>query len=260
MTSIGSVQSAYLTHRGQIRDHNEDFVTVREPKDDKDISKNGWVYIVADGVGGADAGEVASSFAVEAAVKHYMSEADSEFPERLKHSVEMAHNDLCDLIDERKDDRRMGTTMVAAVIAEGQAIMANVGDSRGYHIRDGHIRQITKDHSLVAKLLEEGIVTNEEAEALNIGNIILQSIGSEQQPVVDIFTFSLQENDAILLCSDGLTNHVEDPELAEIISTLSPEDASQKLVDLANERGGYDNITVLIAKLSTPLHSQNGAV
>lgn len=259
MTSIGSVQSAYLTHRGQIRDHNEDFVTMREPKDDQDITSNGWVYIVADGVGGADAGEVASSFATESAVKHYMSESDYEFPERLKHSIEMAHNDLCDLIDERKDDRRMGTTMVAAVIAEGQAIMANVGDSRGYHIRDGHIRQITKDHSLVAKLLEEGIVTNEEAEALNIGNIILQSIGSEQQPVVDIFTFSLQENDAILLCSDGLTNHVEDSELADIISASSPEEASQKLVDLANERGGYDNITVLIAKLNAPLHSQNGA-
>lgn len=259
MISIGSVQSAYLTHRGQIRDHNEDFVAMLEPKNEEDLAQNGWIYIVADGVGGADAGEIASSFAVDRTVKHYIQETGTDLPERLKLSIEMAHNDLCDLIDERQDDRRMGTTMVAAVIANGQAIMANVGDSRGYHIRDGHIRQITKDHSLIAKLLEEGIVTTEEAEALNISNIILQSIGSEQQPIVDIFTFSLQENDAILLCSDGLTNHVEDAEIAEVISTLSPEDASQKLVDLANERGGYDNISVLIAKLTPALHSKNGS-
>ena len=259
MMSIGSLQSAYLTDRGQVRDHNEDFVTSCEPKTEHDLARNGWIYIVADGVGGADAGEIASSFAAERAINHYLDANENNFALRLKNSIEQAHDDLCDLIDQRQDDRRMGTTMVAAVIAEGQAIVANVGDSRGYHVRKGMITQITKDHSLVAKLLEEGVVTDEEAEALNIGNIILQSIGSEQKPVVDLFSVNLQADDTILLCSDGLTNHVQDNEIANIIATYAPNEASKQLVNLANERGGYDNITVLVAKLDEALASKNGS-
>ena len=107
---------------------------------------------------------------------------------------------------------------------------------------------MTKDHSLVAKLLEEGIISPAEAATLNIGNIILQSIGSEQPPQVDLFPVSLQAGDALVLCSDGLTNHVSDQELAETISSQSPEEATQRLVELANERGGYDNITVLVVQ------------
>ena len=259
MTNIGSLHSAYLTDRGQVRDHNEDFVTSCEPKTEQEIARNGWIYIVADGVGGADAGEIASSFAADRAINHYLEANDRNFAMRLKNSIEQAHDDLCVLIDQRQDDRRMGTTMVAAVIAEDQAIVANVGDSRGYLVRNGEITQITKDHSLVAKLLEEGVVTNEEAEALNIGNIILQSIGSEQKPIVDLFLIDLKDRDTILLCSDGLTNHVQDGEIANIISNHSPTDASKKLVNLANERGGYDNITVLVAQLDGSLISSNGS-
>lgn len=151
----------------------------------------------------------------------------------------------------------MGTTMVATAIQDDSVAIANVGDSRGYLISNGVITQVTKDHSLVAKLLEEGIVTADEAEALNIGNIILQSIGSEQPPVVDIFTLSLKDNDCLLLCSDGLTNHVADDEMNEIVSNYSPEEAARELVDLANSRGGHDNITVLILKYDLAVASAN---
>ena len=152
------------------------------------------------------------------------------------------------------------TTLVATAIQEESVAIANVGDSRGYLISNGLITQITKDHSLIAKLLEEGIVTADEADALNIGNIILQSIGSEQTPVVDIFKLSLKPNDCILLCSDGLTNHVGDDEITEIVSNQPPGEATKMLVDLANARGGHDNITVLILKYEDqPAASANGS-
>lgn len=248
MSNIGKISSAYSTDTGRIRDHNEDFVIGHEPQNKEQAAQDGWLYIVADGVGGADAGEVASSYASEKVIYHFLKLADSEedFGERLKKSIEKAHLDLCKLIDERQDDRRMGTTIVATALQKNEAVIANVGDSRGYLVSDGSISQITKDHSLIAKLLEEGIVTAEEAEALNIGNIILQSIGSEQPPVVDLYKVSLQKNDHLLLCSDGLTNHVKDDEIQEIVSNHPPEDATQQLIDLANARGGHDNITVLI--------------
>lgn len=261
MSSIGKIQSAYLTDRGQVRDHNEDFVISHEPQTTEQEAQNGWLYVVADGVGGADAGEVASSYASEKTILHFLKLSETaDMGTRLRQAVESAHYDLCSLIDERQDDRRMGTTIVATAIQDDSVAIANVGDSRGYLISNGAITQITKDHSLVAKLLEEKIVTADEADALNISNIILQSIGSEEAPVIDIFKLSLKVNDCLLLCSDGLTNHVADDEINEIVSNQPPGVATQMLVDLANERGGHDNITVLVLKYaSRPAASANGS-
>ncbi len=262
MSSIGKIRSAYLTDRGRIRDHNEDFVIGHEPQSAEQAAQDGWLYVVADGVGGADAGEVASSYASEKVIHHFLqsTENETDLGERLKKSIELAHVDLCRLIDERQDDRRMGTTIVAtAMLDNNMAVIANVGDSRGYLVSGGKIYQVTKDHSLIAKLLEEGIVTAEEAEALNIGNIILQSIGSEQDPVVDIYGVSLSKEDHLVLCSDGLTNHVKDEEINEIVSNQTPGDATQQLVDLANARGGHDNITVLVLAYDPPAASADEA-
>ncbi len=260
MTHNGTTRAAFLSDRGLVREQNEDYVTVYEPATAQDEARNGRVYVVADGVGGADAGEIASSFTCERTVFHYLeSDQDRAWGPRLQEAIEQAHRDLCHLIESRTDDRRMGTTLVAAVLADGEAVLANVGDSRGYHWRDGEIRQITRDHSLVAKLLEEGIISRMEAEALNIGNIILQSIGSEQPPQVDLFAVPLEAGDWLLLCSDGLTNHVADEELAAVIADHEPEEASRRLVELAKERGGYDNITVLVVEYkSSHGHSANG--
>ena len=256
MTTNGHILAAFKTDRGQVREHNEDFVTIYEPETHLDEVRNGRVYLVADGVGGADAGEIASRFTCERTIYHYLqSDPDPKWKRRLRRAVEKAHHDLCDLIDSRRDNRRMGTTLVAAVLAEKEAFLANVGDSRGYLVRQGEIRQITKDHSLIAKLLEEGIISPTEAASLNIGNIILQSIGSEQPPQVDLFSVPLQEEDLLLLCSDGLSNHVSDQEMAEIVSAYPPEEASRRLVELANKRGGYDNITVLVVKYEMEIAS-----
>ncbi len=133
MSSIGKIRSAYLTDRGQVRDHNEDFVIGHEPQTVEQEAQNGWLYIVADGVGGADAGEVASSFASEKTILHFLQNSETDdMGTRLKKAIESAHYDLCTLIDERQDDRRMGTTIVATAIKDDSVAIANVGDSRGY--------------------------------------------------------------------------------------------------------------------------------
>ncbi|MBK8430994.1 MAG: serine/threonine-protein phosphatase [Chloroflexi bacterium] len=248
MTNIGHIIAAARTDQGRVRDHNEDFLVVRQPEDADDETRHGWLFIVADGVGGADAGEVASRFAAEQTVQHYLANHNPlQWGARLQQAIATAHNDLCDLIASREGQRRMGTTLVAALLAtNNEIVFANVGDSRAYIYRYNRIRQITKDHSLVVKLLEEGIITEEEAAELKISNIILQSIGSEHPPQIDLFYELLATGDKILLCSDGLNTHVADDEMAYILSQHAPPEAAKKLVELANLRGGLDNISVIV--------------
>lgn len=247
MNQLTPVRAAMQTNQGRVREHNEDFIMWQEPATREDEEANGWVYIVADGVGGADAGEFASEFASTQTVLHYSDNADHEhFGQRLVKSMQMANTDLRTLVAERNDGKRMATTMVAAVITSGRAYIANVGDSRGYHWRNNSLRQITKDQSLVAKLLEEGAITEEEAANHPHRNVILFSIGSEKTPKIDLFEITLTRGDKIFLCSDGLTRHVSDDEICTILKSQDLEFATTQLIQTANDRGGQDNISVAI--------------
>lgn len=247
MSSNSLIEASLRTHQGRVRDHNEDFVTFREPAGSKDETQDGWLYVVADGVGGADAGEVASKFATERTVEHYVGSSHlADFGKRLRESMRAANSDLRQFVAERNDHSRMATTMVAVVIRDRCAYIANVGDSRGYHWRNGVLQQITKDQSLVAKLVEEGAITEEEAAVHPRKNVILYSLGSERDPKIDLFEQPLETDDILLLCSDGLTRHVSDEELAAIVSQQEPAVATRTLIDLANSRGGEDNISVAV--------------
>lgn len=247
MSNHRLVNAATCTDVGQIRDHNEDYVIFREPANEEEFAQNGWLYVVADGVGGADAGEVASQFASKQTVEHYLRNyAQENWGQRLVDSMQAANTDLRRMVAERNDNSRMATTMVSVVIDAHKAYIANVGDSRGYLWRNGALEQVTKDQSLVAKLLEEGAITEEEAENHPRRNVILYSLGSERSPKIDLFERFLEPNDKILLCSDGLTRHVTDEELAEHLYSNNLEETAAALVHLANNRGGQDNITVSI--------------
>jgi serine/threonine protein phosphatase PrpC len=212
MNQLMPIRAAMQTDQGRVREHNEDFIMRQEPVNLEDEAANGWLYIVADGVGGADAGEFASEFASTQTVLHYSENSEqSHFGQRLVKSMQLANTDLRTHVAEGNDGKRMATTMVATVIADdGRAYIANVGDSRGYHWRDHTLRQITKDQSLVAKLVEEGAITEEEAASHPHRNVILFSIGSERTPKIDLFEVTLSWGDKIFLCSDGLTRHVSD--------------------------------------------------
>lgn len=247
MEATARLTAAWRTDPGLVRGHNEDFVTVYEPDTPDDLLTHGYLYIVADGVGGADAGEVASRYASERAQYHYLHTGDDgAWGHRLIEAMQAANTDLRQLAAGREDSRRMATTMVAAVIQDGRAYIGNVGDSRAYLLRGGSLVQVTRDQSLVARLVEEGALTPEEAVHYPYKNIILYSIGSEKRPPIDLFEVDLEQGDRLLLCSDGLVRHVDDGEIAVMLLDEAPEVAAESLVRLARERGGEDNITVAI--------------
>jgi protein phosphatase len=247
MEATAPLSAAWRTDPGLVRSHNEDFVTVYEPDTPEDGRLHGSLYIVADGVGGADAGEVASQYASERTLHHYLASAGrDDWGPRLIDAMQAANTDLRRMAIDREDSRRMATTMVAAVVQDGRAYIGNVGDSRAYLGRDGTLEQITRDQSLVARLVEEGALTPEEATRYPYKNVILYSIGSEKRPPIDLFDVALEDGDLLLLCSDGLTRHVDDAEIAGVVGREPPQTAAETLVRLARERGGEDNITVAV--------------
>jgi protein phosphatase len=255
------ISAASATDVGQIRGHNEDFHLNWEPPTLEEAEEHGWLYIVADGVGGADAGEIASQFASEQVQAYYLAASENrDWPNRLLDAMQTANTNLRQMVAERNDSSRMATTMVALVLHDEVAILANVGDSRAYHWRNGRLEQITRDQTLVAKLVEEGAITAQEAINHPRGNVILYSIGSEKHPKIDAYELALLKGDMFLLCTDGLTKHVSDEEIRETIEQQEPETAVHTLVELANRRGGEDNITVTIVRYGESPYLQSRAV
>lgn len=250
MFSIGHIDASMRTDQGRVRDHNEDFIACEEPQSAGEESKNGWLYIVADGVGGAEKGEVASEYATGRTIHHYLvNDQLDDWGERLRQAMQNANTELRQLVTELEPGNRMATTMVAVVFHDSQATFANVGDSRAYQLRSGVIHQITKDQSLVARLVEEGAITEKEAINHPRKNVILHSLGAENAPPIDIFELEFQSGDQFILCSDGLTRHVMDDEIASLVSQMSPSTATEKLIQLANDRGGEDNISVAVLRI-----------
>ena len=249
------VDASLQTHQGRVRNNNQDFVAWREPSNAEEARRQGWLYILADGAGGMDAGEVASRFATERTLHHYLAHEELSWGERLQTAMQAANVDLREMSARHEGNNRMATTMVAVVISGNRAHIANVGDSRAYFWRKGKLSQITKDQSLVAQLVDEGAITEEEAAVHPRRNVILYSLGSERTPRIDLFELSLEPGDRLMLCSDGLTRHVTDDEITSVLGQQAASEAAEMLISLANERGGQDNISVGI------LHFQpeNGA-
>lgn len=249
MEATVPLSAAWRTDPGLVRSHNEDFVITYEPESPDDYQLHGALYIVADGVGGADAGEVASQYASEQTLHHYLQPIQFDtLGARLIEAMQSANTDLRRLAAERDDSRRMATTMVAAAVQDSHAYIGNVGDSRAYLWRRGVISQVTRDQSLVARLVEEGALTAEEALRYPYKNVILYSLGSERRPPIDLFEVALEPGDLLLLCSDGLTRHVPDEEIARIVADEEPDAAVETMVRLARQRGGEDNITVVVVQ------------
>lgn len=246
------VDASLQTHQGRVRNNNQDFVAWREPSDAEEAQKQGWLYILADGAGGMDAGEVASRFATERTLHHYLDHEELAWGERLQAAMQAANVDLREMSARHEGNNRMATTMVAVVISDHRAYVANVGDSRAYFWREGALSQITKDQSLVAQLVDEGAITEEEAAVHPRRNVILFSLGSERTPRIDLFEMGLEPGDRLMLCSDGLTRHVTDDEIESIVGQQAASEAAETLINLANERGGQDNISVGV------LHFQSG--
>ncbi|HXI21188.1 MAG TPA: Stp1/IreP family PP2C-type Ser/Thr phosphatase [Gemmatimonadales bacterium] len=256
------------TDVGRTRDHNEDTFLVADLSRrvaslqpdvrEHEVGSRGSLLMVADGMGGAAAGEVASRMAADLVFGH-MSNAWPDDPDaspqrfayRMKEAVELANNRIHHHAREHPEVRGMGTTATVAGIFGSDLYLAQVGDSRGYLIRNGIATQITKDQSLMQRLVEAGELTEEEAEQSERRNIILQALGPDPRIKVDLTYQPLRKGDVLVLCSDGLSGQVKKDEIADVVNA-TPElvEICARLIDLANERGGPDNITAVAARFS----------
>ena len=233
--------------RGMKREKNEDAIFVSRAGDSPE-----GLYIVADGMGGHNGGEVASSEAVRAFTKyisknHPAAEKNGELLELMTEAAQFANSVVFEKAGISPELSGMGTTLTAALISGRKAYIIHAGDSRLYVFRDGKLRQVTKDHSYVMEMVKLGEITKEEARVHPKRNIITRALGTEPGLDIDALVLNIKKSDVLLLCTDGLNNMVSDEKIEEILK--KEEDMETKLgelIDTANEKGGYDNISIIL--------------
>ena len=236
------------TDVGQKRKMNQDYVfATADP-----VGNLPNLFVVADGMGGHNAGDYASSHAVTSMVEEIRQDADFNPVKVIRHAIECVNTEILTQAQQDEKLRGMGTTMVAATIVGHYAYVANVGDSRLYLINDERIIQITKDHSLVEEMVRMGEISEEDARNHPDKNVITRALGATKDVAVDFFDVHLEPGDRLLLCSDGLTNMVLDEDIEDIIvSEELLETAGKRLVEAANENGGKDNIGIVLVEPDT---------
>jgi protein phosphatase len=253
------------TDLGKTRDHNEDAFLVADLTSrttditaggSHTVGERGTLFLVADGMGGAAAGELASSMAADLIFRHLIGSWNEEtdlsaesFARHLRAAVEHANERIHLYSKEHPDVRGMGTTVTVGGVLHGALYLAQVGDSRGYLVRQGVATQLTKDQSLMQRLVDAGELTEEEAEQSERRNIILQALGPDAKIRVDLTWQDLRRGDTLVLCSDGLSGQVKREEIGQLVQELPDLDAlCSRLISIANERGGPDNITVVAVR------------
>ena len=245
-----TVTFAHLTDIGRVRARNEDFLGAFEPDDPVVLQSKGRLFVVADGMGGHTRGDVASRLAVQALHEAYYDTRRSEpLPEALRVSVQIANEAVYRESGVAAGQEPMGTTLTALVIHDHDAFLAHVGDSRAFLVRGRQIRQLTEDHSLVAELVREGVLSATEAEHHPSAHVVLRALGLAPDVAVEVQgPLPLRSGDTLLLCTDGLTRQVRPHEIRRLAESQAPHRACEGLVSLANERGGQDNITVQLIR------------
>lgn len=245
---------AALSHKGNARKNNEDSFYIPDGKGPENLA------IVADGMGGYRGGEVASALSIETVRNYIAANHDNSIQAKTKtiiDAIKAANSAVYDYAATNEFLYGMGTTMVLLYVLENTALIANIGDSRGYLVRGNRIRQITTDHSLVQELVEQGRISPAEARNHPHKNIITRAIGSGDQSRAEIYEVTLRPGDVILFCTDGLSDCVYDDDLLHaIVSNDSIQDAATELVAKALADGGRDDITVVIAQAEEEAHSE----
>jgi protein phosphatase len=240
------VTCAAGTDKGVVRSANEDYHLMQLDR---------GIFIVADGMGGHAAGEVASEMAVRIIADElgsFRGLPDADIASRLFKAIQQANGAIFRRTLVEHDKRGMGTTATAMILFPRRYLIAQVGDSRAYLLRDGKLFQITKDHSYVQEQVDAGLLTAEQARTHPYGNVITRCVGSNEEVVPDLYFGNLQSGDVILLASDGLTGMLEDDQLAKIMKADGePTQWVDRMIADANRRGGLDNITVIIVRVDS---------
>jgi protein phosphatase len=244
---------AGLSNTGMVRDHNEDAYKLPADHDDSLLAKKGYLYVLADGMGGHQKGEVASAVTIETVNSEYYAtvtalEQDNpvdDIIDALRSAIDTANDQVLDATEGG------GTTVVAAVFHGNSLVAMNVGDSRAYILRDNELRLLTKDHSLVQRLVEMGKISEEEALSHPRRNVLYQALGQGSEIEIHIVSEQLQVNDIVILCSDGLWGEVPEPDIKTVLNDApSPMAAAKQLIERANASGGPDNITAIVIQVS----------
>jgi serine/threonine protein phosphatase PrpC len=235
---------------GPVRERNEDYVDYCVPEDETVRQVKGALFLVADGMGGHRAGQVASRTAVECTRQEYYTDPAANVQESLERAFKMANREVHDKARSDPAMAGMGTTLVAAIIRDRgkKAIIANVGDSRAYLLRGKQLTQITVDHSWVEAQFRAGLLTRKQAEKHPQRNLITRALGIHPSVEVDLFERKLRKGDSLLLCTDGVSGELSEERMAEIVRTGSPAEAAAELVARANAQGGNDNATALVVR------------
>ena len=249
------ISTGGATHVGMVRTNNEDCYRIVPALS---------LYVLADGMGGEAHGEIASALAVETVVKHCIEGQENPASpllgeprpglnprsQRLLSAIHLANQKVFQSAEEHPEQEGMGATLTAAWIDDMQLSVGHVGDSRLYLLRTGQLQQLTSDHSLVAEQVRRGILTANEAEQSNLQSVLLRALGTQPEVEVDIEQVPLFPGDVLLLCSDGLTRMVTEPEIAGTLQAEpDPQRAAEKLIEHANEGGGIDNVSVIVVSL-----------
>jgi len=269
MNLKGKIEFVAQTDVGQVREHNEDYISCAEHL---------GVSVLADGMGGLNAGEIASSMSVHllmeelTAYREGKSNIVSELHEEsmdlpmdsrvVKHAIEKANNAVFHVSQTQPQCRGMGTTIVVGLFYDNKLSVGHIGDSRMYRFRDDQLEQITKDHSFVQELIDKGLYTKEEARESNKKNVVTRALGVAPSVEVEVNEYKVKSGDIYLMCSDGLTDLVTDADIETSLRGLGGNlsEVANHLVNVANASGGKDNISIVLARVIKPFPGDGGIV
>lgn len=255
------VEAGVATDPGCVRTTNEDSLRVIRPPDEADVAQHGVLAVVCDGMGGHEAGEVASALAMETIVQRFQAD-DRPLPQSLVKAIEAANRAIHDAVGANPKLRGMGTTVCALVLRGGAAYCAHVGDSRCYLIRGGDVFLMTEDHSAVMDLVRKGVISRAEASHHPDKNVISRALGSHPRVEVSAWAhpFAVQPDDAFLISSDGLHDLLEEEEIGAVVGggAVHAQVACDRLIAMARDRGGPDNISVAILRMRPEGSQANG--
>jgi protein phosphatase len=236
---------------GPSRERNEDYADFIVPEDEQVRRTEGMLFLVADGMGGHQAGQVASQEAVQRVADGYYARREGNAGGRLERVIQEANAAIHDQAQADPELAGMGTTLVAGLVRgkRRQVVIANVGDSRAYLLRGKRLKQITMDHSWVEAQFQAGLLTREQTKRHPQRNLITRALGIRPTVEVDIFRTRLRPGDALLLCTDGISGELSEEEMVQVLDSMQPEEAAAELVALANSMGGSDNATAIVVRV-----------